>query len=317
MPDVVVVGAGPNGLAAALTCAEAGRSVLVLEAAETIGGGARTAELTLPGFHHDVCSAIHPLAAVSPFFERAGLEPYGLELVQPEVALVHPLDDGRAGVLHRSLEHTVAGLGVDGRAWDRNVGWTARRWPSLAPSLLGPLLAVPKHPFTMGGFGLRGIPPATWMARSFRTDEARGLFAGCAAHTFLPLSHPQTSAMGLMLLASAHVAGWPVVKGGSARLIDAMAARLEELGGEIRTGHPVRSLGDVPESRAVLLDLTPRQVLRVCGDGLPSGYQRRLRGFRYGPGVFKVDYALSEPVPWTNPDARQAGFVHGTGSESA
>ena len=310
MPDVVVVGAGPNGLAAAITWAEAGRSVLVLEAADTIGGGARTAELTLPGFHHDVCSAIHPLAAVSPFFEHAGLERHGLELLHPDVALVHPLDDGRAGVLHRSLDDTMAGLGIDAGAWDRNVGWTARRWPSLAPAVLGPLLKVPRHPLTMAGFGLRGVPPATLVGRSFRTDEARALFAGCSAHAFLPLSRPQTSAMGLMLLASAHVAGWPVVRGGTERLVDAMAARIVELGGEIHTGHPVRSLADVPDSRAVLFDVTPRQLLRICGDDLPSSYQRRLRRFRYGPGVFKVDYALSEPVPWTHPEARRAGSLH-------
>ena len=162
----------------------------------------------------------------------------------------------------------------------------------------------------MAGFGLRGVPPATWIGRSFRTDEARGLFAGCAAHTFLPLSRPQTSAMGLMLLASGHVAGWPAVRGGSERLAEAMAARIAELGGEIQTGRPVRSLTDVPDSRAVLFDLTPRQLLRMCGDALSTGYQRRLRAFRYGPGVFKVDYALSEPVPWTNPDARKAGSLH-------
>jgi phytoene dehydrogenase-like protein len=310
VPDVVVVGAGPNGLAAAITCAEAGRSVLVLEASDTIGGGARTAELTLPGFHHDVCSAIHPLAAISPFFEQTQLERNGLELVHPEIAAVHPLDDGRAGVFHRSLDDTVAGLGVDGAAWSQTVGWTARRWSSLAPSLLAPILQVPKHPLTMAGFGLRGLPPATWIGRSFRTDEARGLFAGCAAHTFLPLSRPQTSAMGLMLLASGHVAGWPSVRGGSERLVEAMAARIHELGGEIQTQRPVRSSADVPDSRAVLFDLTPRQLLRVCGDELSGGYQRRLRGFRYGPGVFKVDYALSEPVPWTNPDARKAGSLH-------
>lgn len=310
MPDVVVVGAGPNGLAAAITCAAAGRSVVVLEAASTPGGGARTAELTEPGFHHDVCSAIHPLAAVSPFFADAGLEQHGLELLHPEVALVHPLDGGRAGVLHRSSTDTIQGLGVDGPAWRRLVGWTADRWPALAPSVLGPMLRLPRHPLTMAGFGLRGMPPTELIARTFRTDEARGIFAGASAHAFLPLTRPQTSAMGLMLLASAHVAGWPVVRGGTERLVNAMVARLAELGGEVRTGHPVRSMADVPEARAVLFDLTPRQLLRICGDELPSAYRRRLERFRYGPGVFKVDYALSEPVPWTNPDARRAGSLH-------
>jgi phytoene dehydrogenase-like protein len=310
VPDVVVVGGGPNGLAAAITCAEAGRSVLVLEAADALGGGARTEELTLPGFHHDVCSAIHPLAAVSPFFAAAGLERHGLELLHPEVALAHPLDGGRAGVLHRSLDDTVAGLGRDGAAWDRTVGWVARRWPTLAPALLAPLLRVPRHPLTLGGFGLRAVPPSTLLGRLFRTEEAKGLFAGTAAHSFLPLSRPLTSSAGLMLLASAHVAGWPCVRGGSERLVDAMAARIRELGGEIETGRPVRSMADVPDSRAVLFDVTPRQLLRICGDELPHGYRRRLQAFRYGPGVFKVDYALSEPVPWTNPETRRAGSVH-------
>ena len=319
MPDVVVVGAGPNGLAAAITCAEAGRSVLVLEAADTIGGGTRSAELTLPGFVHDICSAIHPLAAVSPFFAGADLARHGLELVQPDIALVHPLDDGRAGVLHQSLEATAVGLGADAAAWRRHVGWAAGRWSSLAPAVLAPLLRVPRHPITMAGFGLRGALPATLAGRAFRTDEARGLFAGAAAHAFLPLSRPLTSALGLMLLASGHVAGWPTARGGSQSIADAMAARLAELGGTIETSRPVRSLDDVPLSRAVLFDVTPRQLLRICGDALPDGYRRRLGAFRYGPGVFKVDYALSEPVPWTNPDARRAGSLHlgGTMAEVA
>jgi phytoene dehydrogenase-like protein len=310
VPDVVVVGGGPNGLAAAITCLEAGRSVLLLEAADTLGGGARTAELTRPGFQHDVCSAIHPLAAVSPFFADAGLERHGLELVHPEVALAHPLDDGRAGVMHRSLEDTVAGLGADGPAWDRTVGWVARRWATLAPAVLAPLLRIPRHPLTLGGFGLRAVPSATLLGRAFRTEEAKGLLAGTAAHSFLPLSHAFTASAGLMLLASGHVAGWPAVRGGSQRLIDAMAARIRELGGEIETGRPVRSMADVPDSAAVLFDVTPRQLLRIGGDELPHRYRRKLQAFRYGPGVFKVDYALSEPVPWTNAEARRAGSVH-------
>ncbi|MEQ1786938.1 MAG: NAD(P)/FAD-dependent oxidoreductase [Acidimicrobiales bacterium] len=310
MPDVVVVGSGPNGLAAAITCAEAGRSVLVLEGADTIGGGVRSAALTLPGFVHDVCSAIHPLAAVSPFFASADLARHGLELLQPEVALVHPLDDGRAGVLHQSLDDTVAGLGPDGASWRRHVGWAARRWPDLAPATLAPLLRVPRHPLTMAGFGARGVLPATIAGRAFRTDEARGLFAGAAAHAFLPLSRPFTTALGMMLLASGHVAGWPSARGGSQAIADAMAKRLVELGGHIETGRTVRSLEDLPEARAVLFDVTPRQLLRICGDALPDGYRRRLGAFRYGPGVFKIDYALSGPVPWTNPDARRAGCLH-------
>lgn len=310
MPDVVVVGAGPNGLAAAITCAEAGRSVLVLEAADTIGGGTRSAELTQPGFVHDVCSAIHPLAAASPFFAAADLARHGLELVHPEIALVHPLDGGRAGVMHQSVEDTVAGLGADGKAWDRHVGWTARRWSTLAPAILAPLLRLPRHPLSLAGFGVRAGLPATVLGRAFSTDEARGLFAGAAAHSFLPLSRPLTSAPALMLLASGHVAGWPAARGGSQSIADAMAKRLTELGGTIETGREVRSLEDVPASRAVLFDVTPRQLLRICGDAVPDGYRQRLGRFRYGPGVFKIDYALSEPVPWTNAEARRAGSLH-------
>jgi phytoene dehydrogenase-like protein len=308
--DVVVVGAGPNGLAAALTCAKAGRSVLVLEGHDSIGGGSRTAELTLPGFAHDVCSAIHPLAAVSPFFAGAGLEDHGLELLHTPVALVHPLDGGRAGVLHRDVATTVAALGADGRAWDRHIGWAARRWDALAEATFGPLVRVPRHPLTLLGFGLRGLPPATWAARVFRTDEARGLFGGCAAHAFLPLGRPLTTSMAIALLASAHVAGWPVPRGGSQAIVDAMAKQLVELGGRIETGRRVRSLGDVPDSTAVLFDVTPRQLLEICGDALPAGYRKRLGRFRYGPGVFKVDYALSEPVPWTHPAGRETACLH-------
>lgn len=308
--DVVVVGSGPNGLAAAITCAMAGRSVLVLEGADTIGGGTRSAALTLPGFVHDVCSAILPLAAVSPFFQGADLARHGLDLVHPEVALVHPLDGGRAGVLHQSVEATAEGLGLDGPAWRHHVGWAARRWEAIAPSVLAPLARVPRHPLTMAGFGARGVLPATVAGRAFTTEEARGLFAGASAHAFLPLSRPFTTAMGLMLLASGHVAGWPSARGGSQAIAEAMAKRLAELGGTIETGRMVGSLDDLPDSRAVLFDVTPRQLLRICGDALPDGYRRRLGGFRYGPGVFKVDYALSEPVPWTSADARRAGCLH-------
>ncbi|MEX2293680.1 MAG: NAD(P)/FAD-dependent oxidoreductase [Acidimicrobiales bacterium] len=310
MPDVVVVGAGPNGLAAAITCAEAGRSVLVLEGAHEIGGGTRTAELTLPGFAHDVCSAIHPLAAVSPFFASAGLERHGLELLHAEVAHAHPLDGGRAGLVHRSLADTIVGLGADGRAWDRHIGWVTRRWEALAPSVLGPLARVPAHPVSLAAFGARALLPATTFGRVFDTPEAKALFAGGAAHSFLPLGHPLTASFGLMLLASAHIAGWPVAKGGSQAIARAMGARLSELGVAIETDRPVRMLADVPASKVILFDLTPRQVLEICGDALPASYHRRMGRFRYGPGVFKVDYALSEAVPWTNAGCRNAGSVH-------
>ena len=310
MLDVVVVGAGPNGLAAAITCAEAGRSVLVLEGTDTIGGGVQTRELTLPGFHHDVCSAIHPLASASPFFAHAGLERHGLELLHPEVAHAHPLDGGGAGVMYRSLAETVAGLGADGRAWERHIGWTAEHWDQLSPSILGPLARVPRHPLTMGAFGARAVLPATVFGRVFTTDEARGLFAGAAAHAFLALSKPFTTSIALALLSSAHVAGWPVPRGGSRAIADAMSSRLAELGVTIEVDRPVRSLADVPSSRAVIFDVTPRQLLAICGDALPPTYRRRMGKFRYGPAAFKVDYALSEPVPWTNEACRRAGSIH-------
>jgi phytoene dehydrogenase-like protein len=266
-----------------------------------------------------VCSAIHPLAAVSPFFRDADLGRFGLDLVHPPIALAHPLDGGRAGVMHRSVDDTVAGLGVDGKAWDRHVGWTARHWDALAPAVLGPLLRVPRHPLTMGGFGMRALLPAQLLARAFSTDEAKGLFAGAAAHAFLPLTRPLTASAGLMLLASGHVAGWPTAKGGSQSIADAMVKQLAELGGSVETGRRVRSLADVPASRAVLFDVTPRQLLAICGDALPARYRARMSKFTYGPGVFKIDYALSEPVPWTNESCRQAGSVHvgGTFAEVA
>jgi phytoene dehydrogenase-like protein len=308
--DAVVVGAGPNGLAAAITLARAGRSVVVLEAQDSAGGGVRSAELTLPGFVHDVCSAIHPLAAVSPFFAGAGLDRHGLQLVHPEVALAHPLDGGRAGVLHRELKDTLAALGSDGRTWDRHVGWATRRWDALAPATLGPILRLPRHPVTLAAFGLRALLPATALARRFSTAEAQALFAGAAAHAFLPLRQPLTSSFGLMLLASAHVAGWPAAKGGSGAIATAMVGLLGEHDGTIETARPVRSLADLPASKAVLFDVTPRQLLEICGDALPARYRARLGRFRYGPGVFKVDYALSEPVPWANEACRRAGTVH-------
>ncbi len=214
-------------------------------------------------------------------------------------------------MLHRSLDETIAGLDPgDARAWRALIGWTADRWTKIGPSALGPLVRIPRHPLTMAGFGLRGLPPASLLQRAFSSDEAKGLFAGNAAHTFLPLRAPFTAAMGLMLLASAHIAGWPVAKGGSAAIADAMAKRLAELGATIEVGRPVRSLADLPDSKAVLFDVTPRQLLAICGDALPPGYRRRLGRFRYGPAAFKVDYALSEPIPWTNADCRRAGSVH-------
>lgn len=317
--DAVVVGSGPNGLAAAITIARAGRRVLVLEAKSSPGGGSRTAELTLPGFRHDVCSAIHPLGAASPFFRSLRLERFGLEWLHPEVLLAHPLEGGRAGVMYTSLEETAAALGPDGGAYRRLLGPLVRQWPALLPSILGPVLRVPRHPLAMARFGLAALQPATWLIRRFETDEARGLFAGQAAHAMVPLDSFQTSSFGLVLAASAHSAGWPVAKGGSQAIVDALAACLRSLGGEIECDRPVRTLDDLPPARAYLFDVTPRQLLYIAGSRLGGIYRRQLEGYRYGPGVFKLDYALSGPMPWTNPEARRAGTVHvgGTVEEMA
>jgi phytoene dehydrogenase-like protein len=308
--DAVVVGAGPNGLSAAVTLAEAGRHVLVLEAADVIGGGTRTEELTRPGFRHDVCSAVHPLGAASPYLSTLPLGQYGLRWLHPEVPLAHPLDGGRAAVLHRSLDATAAALGVDERAYRRAVGPLVERWDDLAPALLGPLLRVPKHPLLLARFGMRAALPAAALAATLATDEAKALVAGCAGHAILPLHRPLTASFGLLLAASAHAVGWPVAGGGSQALADALAAHLGTLGGEIRTGTAVRSLSDVPASRVVLFDLAPSQVAAIAGDALPPSFRARLTRFRHGPGAWKVDYALDGPVPWTNADCRRAGTLH-------
>jgi phytoene dehydrogenase-like protein len=313
--DAVVVGAGPNGLVAAITLARAGRSVLVLEAEETIGGGTRSAELTLPGFVHDICSAIHPLGVGSPVMQSLPLATHGLSWVHPDVAMAHPLDGGRAGFVERDVAATAGRLGDDATAWRRHIGSHAERWDDLAPMLTRPLLQVPRHPVALARFGLPALAPANWLARRwFDGDEARALFAGCAAHAFLPLSHPMTASFGLVLLASAHAVGWPVAVGGSQRIADALVSILRADGGDVETGRRVTSLADLPPSRAVLFDLSPRQVVSIAGECLPRRYRRRLERFRHGPGSFKVDYALDGPVPWTNEACRRAGTVHVGGS---
>ncbi|MGH8901065.1 MAG: phytoene desaturase family protein [Egibacteraceae bacterium] len=310
MPDAVVVGSGPNGLAAAITLAAAGRSVLVAEAAETVGGGVRSAELTLPGFVHDVCSAIHPLGLASPVFAGMPLADHGLEWVQPPIALAHPLDDSSAALLHQDLGVTGASLGTDADAWQRLFAPLVREWDGIAQAALGPP-RIPRHPLAAARFGLSAIQPAALLAQTrFRGPAARGLFAGMAAHAFLPLHKPVTAGFGLVLGILGHRVGWPLPRGGSQVIADALAAHLRELGGEIRTGWRVRSLDELPSSRTVLLDVTPKQLLRIAGDRLPPGYRRRLERYRYGPGVFKVDWALDGPVPWSAPGCAQAGTVH-------
>ena len=318
--DAVVVGSGPNGLAAAITLARAGQSVLLIEGNSSIGGGTRSAELTLPGFVHDVCSAIHPLAAGSPFFNTLPLSQFGLTWIHPDLPLAHPLDDGAAACLHRDLAETAAGFGPDARAYTRLLGPLVRDWDILAPELLQPMLHWPRHPLSLARFGLPGLCPATLLSNLlFKGEAARALFGGCAAHSFLPLESVASSAFGLVLSMAGHAVGWPIPRGGAQAIADALAACFQTFGGKIELNRPVENLNDLPKARAVLLDISPWDFVQMAGDVLPAGYRRRLTKFRHGPGVCKIDYALSSPIPWTNASCRRAGTVHvgGTMAEIA
>jgi phytoene dehydrogenase-like protein len=309
--DAAVVGSGPNGLAAAITLAQAGWSVLVLEARDTIGGGTRSAELTLPGYIHDVCSAVHPLGAGSPFFRTLPLAEHGLEWIHPPVPLAHPFDDGTAAVLERSVEATGKTLGPDAAAYQKLMAPLVTDWDKLAADLLGPLRIPPRHPLALARFGWHAIPSARRLAeRLFEDERARALFGGMAAHSMIPLDQPPTAAFGLVIGILGHAVGWPLPRGGSQRIADALACYLRSLGGEVVTGVRVQSLDELPPARAVLCDVTPRQLLRIAGQRLPAGYRRRLAGYRYGPGVFKVDWALDGPIPWQAVECRRAGTVH-------
>ncbi len=309
-PDAVVVGAGPNGLAAALTLARAGLAVDVFEGARTPGGGCRTENLTLPGFRHDICSAVHPLAAASPFFLGTDLAARGVRLLTPKVAFAHPLDGGRAAAVSGSVDETAGGLGADAGAYRRLMGPLVRDSGAIVPAVLAPLRSVPEHAAAVSRFGLRGVLPASLLARRFETEEARALLAGLAAHSMQPLTAPLTGGFGLLLALLAHSAGWPVVEGGSAGLVAALTSELAALDGQVVTGCWIRRLADLRPARAVLLDVTPRQFLQIAGDRVPRGYRRAMQRFRYGPGVCKVDWALDGPVPWAAAACREAGTVH-------
>jgi len=309
--DAIVVGSGPNGLAAAITLARAGCSVRVYEANATIGGGARSGGLTLPGFLHDVCSAVHPLAAGSPFFKTLPLGRLGLEWIEPEIPLAHPLDNGSAACLYRDIDVTAEQLFDDSGAYRRLMKPLARNWENLSIEFLQPMLHWPRHPITLAHFGILALCPATLLTKFiFKGEPARSLFAGNAAHSFLPLEAPVSSAFALVLGLAGHAVGWPIPRGGSQQISNALAAYLRELGGNIEVNHRIENLRDLPKSRAILLDVSVWEFLRIAGQQLPSRYRRRLQSFRHAPGIFKIDYALSEPIPWKAEACRRAGTIH-------
>jgi phytoene dehydrogenase-like protein len=308
------VGSGPNGLAAAITLAEAGRSVVVYEGAETVGGGMRTAALTLPGFGHDICSTILGTSLASPFFRSLDLSSLSVEVVHPEAPIAHPLDDGRVAMLERSVASTAAGLGPDDRSYRRLMAPLVRDADRLMAYVLGPFDPLPRHPLAAARFGRSALRSAQHVAGRFAGDLAPALLTGLSAHSMVPLHLPTTAAFGLVLAISAHAYGWPVVRGGTQVMADALAAHLRALGGTIVADHPVGTLDDVPPARAILFDTSPRGLLSAVGDRLPRGYRRRLASFRYGPGVFKVDWALDGPIPWRAESVGRAGTVHLGGS---
>jgi phytoene dehydrogenase-like protein len=310
-PDAIVIGSGPNGLAAAIVIARTGRKVIVYEANETIGGGARSGELTLPGFTHDLGSAVHPTAVVSPLFRTLPLADHGLQWIEPPAMIAHPFDDGSAAMCERSIEATAARFGAkDGPAYARLMNGLARDWPRIEGLVLGPV-GIPKHPIAATRFGLRAIQSAAGFARrTFEGEHARGLFAGVAGHGMLPLDKMPSAAFGIFLMLLAHVAGWVMPRGGAQQLTNALASYLRSLGGEIVTNARVQSLDDLPPARAVLCDLSPKPLLRIAGDRFPAAYRRQLERYRYGMAAFKVDWALDAPIPWRAPACARAATVH-------
>jgi phytoene dehydrogenase-like protein len=307
--DAVVVGSGPNGLAAAILMQQNGLSVLLIEGKDTIGGGMRSAELTLPGFTHDICSAVHPLAAGSPFFTTLPLVQYGLEYIYPEIDAAHPFDNGTAAVLKHSIVETAATLGTDEEVYLKLLHPIMHNWPGIAPDVLGPL-HFPKHPLAMAEFGLKALTSALYLSKVFKSEKAKGLLAGMAAHAMQPLSNAATSAIALVLMVNSHLRGWPMPKGGTQSIADALAGYFTSIGGRIETGFYVRSMEQLPSANAVLFDIAPRQLLGIAGHTFSAFYKWQLERYRYGMGVFKVDWALDAPIPFTAEECRNAGTVH-------
>ncbi|WP_246409172.1 phytoene desaturase family protein [Granulicella aggregans] len=313
MAKATIIGAGPNGLSAAITMAQAGIETTLLEAGSTPGGAARTAEITLPGFRHDLGSSVYPMGAASPFFNSLPLHRHGHRWVEPPAPLAHPLDDGTAIMLEHDLASTCSGLGnaSDAAAYKSLIKPLVNDWPALCTEILGPVVHIPRSPLLLARFGIYAMLPATTLARSaFKGERARALFAGMAAHTVLPLTSPLSSAVGLVLAAAGHTTGWPIAEGGAQTLTDALAEHLESLGGSIHLNRKISALEDIDPTDVILCDISPRQLLTISGDAMPASYRRRLESYRYGPGAYKIDWALSDPIPWTAKDCSRAATVH-------